>query len=179
MAAIAGMYWSREDDDFTNVQVKDGKLQIDIGQDDFHELKPFAPAHFHLADVPWGDHVDIHFIAADGGKPRRMEQSFDGGKPESYEAVTVFDPTAAQLAEYPGAFVSQEIDPIYRISIQDGKLTLDRLKHKPDTLRPAMRDVFVGDIGTVRFTRDGNQHISGFILDAGRIRNFQFTRKAN
>jgi hypothetical protein len=42
-----------------------------------------------------------------------------------------------------------------------------------------MRDVFVGEIGTVRFTRDANQHISGFILDAGRIRNFQFTRKTN
>jgi hypothetical protein len=31
----------------------------------------------------------------------------------------------------------------------------------------------------VRFTRDANQHISGFILDAGRIQNIRFTRKAN
>jgi hypothetical protein len=93
--------------------------------------------------------------------------------------VAAFDPSAAQLADVPGAFVSQEIDPIYRISLQDGKLTLLRLKNKPDALRPAMRDVFVGEIGTVRFTRDANQHISGFILDADRIQNFQFTRKTN
>jgi hypothetical protein len=42
-----------------------------------------------------------------------------------------------------------------------------------------MQDVFVGDIGTVRFTRDGSKHISGFILDTDRIRNFRFTKKAN
>jgi CubicO group peptidase (beta-lactamase class C family) len=93
------------------------------------------------------------------------------------QSVAAFDPTAAQLAAYPGSFVSQEIDPVYRISLQDGKLTLLRLKHKPDTLRPTMRDVFVGEIGTVRFTRDAKQHISGFILDADRIQNFQFTRE--
>ena len=177
MATIAGIYWGREEDDFAKLRVKDGKLQMDVGQDDFHELTPFAPAHFHVANVSWGDNVDIHFVAADAGKPRRLEQTFDGGKPEFYEFVAAFDPTAAQLAEYPGSFVSQEIGLVYRISLQDGKLTLIRLKHKPDTLRPTMRDVFVGEIGTVRFTRDANQHISGFILDADRIQNFQFTRK--
>ena len=68
MAAIAGMYWGREEDDFEKVQVKDGKLQMDIGRDDFHELQPFAPEHFHVANVPWGDKIDIHFIAGGRGK---------------------------------------------------------------------------------------------------------------
>jgi CubicO group peptidase (beta-lactamase class C family) len=176
MAAIAGTYWGREDDDFTRLRVKDSKLQMDVGHDDFHELKPFEPAHFHIADVPWGDHVDIHFVAADAGKPGRLEQTFEGGKPQIYEPVATFEPTAGQLAEYPGPFVSQEIDPIYRISLQEGKLTLLRLKHKPDTLWPATRDVFVGEIGTLRFTRDASRHISGFILDTGRVQTFQFTR---
>src|SRR6202050_1507522 len=44
MATIAGTYWGREGDDFTRLRVKDGKLQMDVGRDDFHELKPFAPA---------------------------------------------------------------------------------------------------------------------------------------
>jgi CubicO group peptidase (beta-lactamase class C family) len=177
MAAIAGTYWRREEDDFVALRVKDGKLQMNMGQDEFHDLKAFDPAHFHVADVPWGNNVDIHFVPADAGRPRRLEQTFDGGKPEVYELVTAFDPTPAQLAEYPGAYLSQEIDPVYRISLQDGKLTLTRLKHKPDTLRPAMRDVFAGEIGTVRFTRDASQRISGFTLDGDRVRNLQFTRK--
>jgi CubicO group peptidase (beta-lactamase class C family) len=129
--------------------------------------------------VPWGDQVDIHFVPATAEKPRRFEQSFGGGKSDSFEAASPFVPTGPELAEYAGAFVSEEIDPVYRIIIQEGNLTLARLKHKNDALRPAVRDVFTGDIGTVRFTRDANQHISGFILNAGRIQNFRFSRRTN
>jgi hypothetical protein len=178
MAALAGLYWGKEEDDFTKVLVKDGKLQMEFGRDEFHELKPFAPDHFHVADVPWGNEVDLHFVAAEAGKPRRLEQRFGEGKPDVSEAVTLFEPTAAEVSDYAGAYVSEEIDPIYRIAVQDGKLSLMRLKQKPDVLQPATRDVFTGDIGTLRFTRDANQKITGFILNAGRIQNFRFTKRA-
>jgi CubicO group peptidase (beta-lactamase class C family) len=178
MAAIAGLYWNRADDDFERVQVKDGKLQIQLGGE-FRGLKPAGEAHFHVADVPWGDDVDIHFVAATAEKPWLLEQSFGGGKPNIFESATAYTPTSAELALYVGAYVSEEIDPVYRMVLQDGNLTLTRLKSKPDTLHPAVRDVFTGEIGTVRFTRDANQHISGFILNAGRIQNFHFSRKTN
>jgi CubicO group peptidase (beta-lactamase class C family) len=179
MAAIAGTYWNRENDDFEKVLVKDGKLQINLGGDEFHALKPAGEAHFHVADVPWGDDVDIHFLVAHAEKPQRLEQSFTGGKPNIFESATAYTPTAGELAEFAGAYVSEEIDPVYRMVLQDGNLTLTRLKSKPDSLRPAVRDVFTGDIGTVRFTRDASQRISGFILNAGRIQNFRFSRRAN
>jgi CubicO group peptidase (beta-lactamase class C family) len=175
MAAIAGTYWMREEDDFQNILVKDGKLQLDLGDDGLHPLEQFADSHFHVAGVSWGQDIDLHFVA----KPRQIEQTFTGGKPSIYESVTPFTPTAAELSDYSGAFVSEEIDPVYRIALQEGKLTLLRLKHKPDTLHPETSDVFAGDIGTVRFTRDANHHISGFILNAGRIQNFKFDKANN
>jgi CubicO group peptidase (beta-lactamase class C family) len=95
------------------------------------------------------------------------------------ESITPVDPTARDLAEYSGAFVSEEIDPVYRISVQDGKLILRRPKYQPDTLYPTTRDVFAGEIGHVHFTRDANQHIAGFTLDAGPIQNFHFHKKTN
>jgi CubicO group peptidase (beta-lactamase class C family) len=179
MAALAGIYWNHENDGFERVLLKDGKLHIDLGGDEVHPLKPASEAHFHVGGVPWGDQVDIHFVPATAEKPRRFEQSFGGGKSDSFEAASPFVPTGPELAEYAGAFVSEEIDPVYRIIVQEGNLTLARLKNKNDTLRPAVRDVFTGDIGTVRFTRDANQHISGFILNAGRIQNFRFSRRTN
>jgi CubicO group peptidase (beta-lactamase class C family) len=178
MATIAGLYWNKEEDDFEKVQVKDGRLQMRLGSE-FRTLKPAGEAHFHVADVPWGDDLDIHFVSAAAEKPKRLEQSFGGGKPNIFESVTAYTPTATELAEYVGAYTSQEIDPIYRFVLQDGNLNLMRLKNKPDTLRPEVRDVFTGEIGTVRFTRDANQHISGFILNAGRIQNFRFSRRPN
>lgn len=180
MAAIAGLYWNPENDGFEKILVKDGMLLIEFGSDEVHPLKVAGESRFHIGDVPWGDQLDIHFVAATTEKPRHIEQSFGiGGKPDLFEIATPHDPSAAELAEYAGAYVSEEIDPVYRIVLLDGKLSLARLKHKSEILRPTVLDVFTADTGSFRFTRDANQHISGFILNAGRIQNFHFSKKAN
>jgi CubicO group peptidase (beta-lactamase class C family) len=178
LAGYSGMYWNREDDEFVKVVVKDGKLEAEAGSDEPLVLKAFAESRFHIADKPWGDMVEVHFVAASGDKPKRLEQSFGGGKPAVFESAEAATPSAAELAQYAGAYVSEEIDPVYRIVLDGDKLHLTRLKHKPDTLRPTVRDVFAGDIGTVRFRRDASGHISGFTLNAGRIQNFHFSRRA-
>jgi hypothetical protein len=180
MVAVAGLYWNRENDGFEKILVKDGKLLIEFGSDEVHPLKLAGESRFHIGDVPWGDQLDIHFVAATAEKPRHIEQSFGiGGKPDVFEIATPHDPSAAELSEYAGAYVSEEIDPVYRIVLQDRKLSLARLKHKSEILRPTVLDVFTADTGSFRFTRDANQHISGFILNAGRIQNFRFSKKAN
>jgi len=179
MAEFTGLYWNREEDEFLTIFVRDWKLQGDAGDDEPLVLKPFAESRFHIADKPWGDRVEIHFVAPSGDKPHRLEQSFGGGKPSIFETAESFSPTGVQLAEYVGAYVSEEIDPVYRITGDGGKLCLVRMKHKPDTLRPATRDVFTGQIGTVRFTRDANGRVSAFVLNAGRIQNFHFIKRTN
>jgi CubicO group peptidase (beta-lactamase class C family) len=179
MAELAGIYWNREDDAFEKILVKDGKLQINIGGDEFHALKPAGETSFHVADVPWGDQVEIRFLPASSEKPRRLEQNFGREKPDVFESATAFTPSGTELGEYVGAYLSEEIDPVYRIVLQDGNLSLTRLKNKAETLRPALRDVFTGDIGTVRFTRDSRQRIFGFVLNAGRIRHFRFQKKVD
>lgn len=178
-AALAGIYWNREDDHFHKILVKDGKLQISVGGDEFHTLTPAGETSFHVADVAWGDQVEIRFLPASSGKPRRLEQSFRGEQPDVFESATAFTPSGTELGEYVGAYVSEEIDPVYRIVLQDGNLSLTRLKKKPETLRPAVRDVFSGDIGTVRFTRDSRQRISGFVLNGDRIRHFRFEKRVD
>ena len=177
MKAVAGTYWKRDNDDYQRIVLKDGALLVDFGGDEYHPLKPFAESHFHIGEVPWGEHLDLHFVAASGDKPARIEQSWDGEKPDVYEWVPAVDPTPAQLGEYAGAYVSEEIDPVYRFEVQGDKLTLLRLKSKPDKLRPTTQDVFIGQIGTLRFRRDANHRISGLVLDAGRIQGFHFTRR--
>jgi hypothetical protein len=179
LAGLAGLYWDRDDDQFRNSYLKDGKLHVSLGREEDFILKPVGETLFHLAEVPFGDQVNLHFEPAAGNRPRRLLESFDDGKPNVFEAVTPFTPSAAERAEYAGSYVSDEIDPVYRMIVQDGKLVLTRLKHKPDSLEPRIRDVFSGEIGTIRFTRDSNHRVSGFLLSTGRIRNFRFTRRAN
>lgn len=177
MLAFTGLYWNRKDDAFDRISVKEGQLIVD--GDEPLALRPFGESRFHIADKPWGDEVEIHFVAASQDKPRGMEQSFGGGKPVIYEATEGATPSEAELADYTGAFVSDEIDPVYRIALDGNKLSLVRLKHEAEILRPAVRDVFTGEIGTVRFVRDANGHVAGFVLNAHRILNFRFTKRAN
>ena len=108
-----------------------------------------------------------------------MERSDGGGKPREYEAKQAFSPSGAELAEYTGTYVSEEIDPLYRIVLDEEKLSLVRLKHEAETLRPTVRDVFTGEVGTVQFVRNANGHVSGFVLNTGRIQNFHFTKREN
>jgi len=177
LAGRAGLYWNRDDDGFVKVYVKEGKLRASLrGELDF-PLKPVSETVFHLADFPFGDQVNLHFEPGAGDKPRRLLLSFGDAKPDVFEAVTPFTPSVAESAEYAGNYVSEEIEPVYHMSVQDGKLALARLKHKPDTLEPRVRDVFSADMGTIRFTLDSKHRVSGFLLSTGRIRNFRFTRR--
>jgi len=179
LLGLQGLYWNRDDDQFLKTYLKEGKLRVSLDIEDDHALKPVSETFFHIADTPWGDRANFRFEPAAGDKPRRLLQSFGDGKPKTFEAVTPFTPSMAERAEYAGSYVSEEIDPVYRMIVQDGKLVLTRLKHKPDSLEPRIRDVYSGEIGTIRFTRDSNHRVSGFLLSTGRIRNFRFTRRAN
>ena len=105
-------------------------------------------------------------------------ESFGDDKPDLFESVPPSAPSAVELADYEGSYVSEEIEPIYRMVVQDRKLTLTRLKHKPAQLKPTILDVFSAEIGTIRFTRDSSHRVSGFVLNSGRIRNFRFSRGA-
>ena len=54
-----------------------------------------------------------------------------------------------------------------------------RLKRDADALEPRTRDVFSGEVGTIRFTRHSNNHISDLLLSTGRNRNFRLMRQAH
>ena len=179
LSSLQGLYWNRDGDKFLKTYLKDGKLRISFGIEDDYALKPVSETFFHIADTPWGDQANFRFEPSGVDKPRRLLQSFGDGKPDLFEPVPASTPSTAQLADYEGSYVSQEIEPIYRMVVQDGKLMLARLKHKASQLEPTIADVFRAEIGTIRFTRDSNRHVSGFVLNSGRIRNFHFTRRAN
>lgn len=181
MNALTGLYWDKDRDNFERILVKDGKLQLgDPNGDETAPLQSTGNGHFRLADQPLEDTLEIHFVDTTPAAPRRFEQHAPRAKKTyTFEAVTPFEPTAAQLADYEGNYVSEEIDPIYRASIEDGKLTLKYVKHKSETLHPLVRDTFVGNIAKVRFTRDAKGHVSGMTFDTGRVQNFNFTKKAS
>jgi CubicO group peptidase (beta-lactamase class C family) len=86
-------------------------------------------------------------------------------------------PSAAELAAYAGRYYSPELDTAYTVEVKGGGLAL-RGRRLDVTLTPTARDEFAQGAMVVRFERDGQGRLAGFLLGQDRIRNLRFTRSA-
>jgi hypothetical protein len=168
-----GLYWNPDGDEIRRITLKGDRLYISVGGgDDSYELKAASENKFRLVIAP----VDFTFEKSDPAGSLRLIERQDDGKPEVFVAVPDFTPSASQLKDYAGVYKSEEIEPLYEIRVDQGRLVLHRLKNKPDALQPITRDLFAASRETVHFTRNAQGDVSGFMLSTGRIRNFRFAK---
>jgi CubicO group peptidase (beta-lactamase class C family) len=168
----AGIYHNPDGDAIRRIIFKDGALRAVRGENSV-ELRPLSETRFR----PAGQSMTVRFESAGPGIRMRLVEVPDEGKPQVYERFEEFTPTPAQLQEYAGTYGSDEIEPLYRIVVREGRLFLGRLKSAPERLEPATRDLFTGGPGTMRFTRNEKGGVSGFVLNAGRVLNFRFSKR--
>lgn len=172
LAQYAGLYWKKDDEQALRFALKDGKLFLADSPDDRLEMAALSEKRFQLVIFP----IVFTFDAGADGALRLSMQRPGEEKADLYERVTEFQPTPVQLAGYAGSYVSDEIDPVYRIVLENGSLLLRRLKSKPQKLLPIIEDYFQGPNGDIHFQRDSAGKISGFLLNTGRIKNFRFRK---
>jgi CubicO group peptidase (beta-lactamase class C family) len=173
LAAKVGTYIKAEGGQTLSITLKDDKLHITPGAgEDSYEMNALSENDFRLATAP----IDFKFEALKPGGPLRLIVKHGEDKPEVFEAVSPFTPSTSELSSCVGFYYSEEIEPIYVMKIDDGKLVLHTLKNKPDTLRPITPDLFAGSIGTIRFERNGQSQVSGFVLNADHVRNMRFQK---
>jgi hypothetical protein len=113
-----------------------------------------------------------------GGAPQRMAIQEAGETPAAFNRITEFRPATTQLAEYAGYYASEEIDPVYRIVVDDSSLRLNRLKSRPEMLTPLAKDYFEGLGGVIYFPRDSGGKITGFVLNSESTKNLHFRKTA-
>jgi len=173
LAAKVGTYLKAEGGQTLSITLKDGKLHITPGAgEDSYEMNALSENDFRLATAP----IDFKFEPLKPGGPLRLIVKHGEEKPEVYEAVSPFTPSTSELSSCVGFYYSEEIEPIYVMKIDDGKLVLHTLKNKPDTLRPITPDLFAGSIGTIRFKRNAQRQVSGFVLNGDQVRNMRFQK---
>ena len=172
-AAKEGSYWSAETSDLARVTQNNGKLFI-AAAGGSSELAPLSENRFRILARPG----EVAFESSQGPAAQRLVLKFEGTPPVIYNAVKPVAPTPEQLAEYAGAYYSDEIDATYRMAVQDGKLALLRKKFPQQTLQPTFGDSFNSSslLGTIQFTRDERRRVTGFIASGGRVRNFKFIK---
>lgn len=98
-----------------------------------------------------------------------------GTPPKLPDPITL---TAEQLAEYTGGYYSEELDTTYKLAVENDKLfAIDRNENKR-LLTPRSRELFTLIQGAqFEFTRDASGKVTGFGVNAGRIRGVRFVRK--
>lgn len=89
---------------------------------------------------------------------------------EESEAVNV------NLDDYSGAFYSEELDVTYYLSKENEALMMKIGSNDPVKLNITTSDQFVSGLGQITFERKSNV-ITGFSLDAGRVKNLKFKKK--
>jgi CubicO group peptidase (beta-lactamase class C family) len=169
-----GVYWQASTGSFGKVSLTDGKLFLTASGTNA-ELRALDENRFRLKGQP----IEVVFTTRQDGNPSQMTIMQQGRKPAVYEAQEAMNPTPEQLKEYTGAYYSDELDAVYRVEIDGDKLVLKRKKYLPTPYSVAFKDAFNNPtMGTFQFTRDNQKRISGFIINAGRIRNFRFIKSA-
>ena len=175
LAAVAGSYFNFANNNFRRLYVKNGKLIYSRGGSE-SELAPLGNNRFLMIGVP--DQIEISFKSPRTGAPLQMFTAANGKVFIVHDAVKAATYSPAQLKEFSGTFYSEEIEATYTISLKDDKLVLRRKNVDGETpLVGQFADAFsAAGTGGIRFTRDSQNRITGFLLTTGRVRNLRFVR---
>jgi CubicO group peptidase (beta-lactamase class C family) len=120
---------------------------------------------------------DVRFIFSDikEGSASNLV-ILQNGKKIACRRMKKIDPTTIKYDEFVGKFYSQELDIVYEISENNNSLVVKIGDNKPIQITPYNNDSFLINFGLIRFQRKDNL-ISGFHIDAGRERNFEFKKQ--
>ena len=89
---------------------------------------------------------------------------------------TPFSPTRPQLAAFAGRYRSAELETVVDIKPTDSTLVMSERRPGSIVMRPVYTDAFRGAFGVTEFTRDASGRVTGFVVNAGRVRAVRFDR---
>lgn len=172
LSRLPGLYWNAKEPTALRFVLDGGRLTAVFGGAK-NPLKSLGGGWFVRAA---GGGQQVTFDLANGGGQRlRMGPPSSPG--DVLERVEDWTPAAAQLQAFAGTYRSDEIEIPYRVVLAKDQLRIERLKAPPAPLEPLLADTFRAQVGVVRFTRDQAGAVTGFVIDAGRIRGLRFSKE--
>jgi CubicO group peptidase (beta-lactamase class C family) len=167
-----GLYMSPVEGLVRRVEARNGKLFY-VRKDSETELGFVADGRFRMLDAPA---TEVSFPPAAPGAPRRMELTTGTAKPLIFEQEQPVALQPGDLAAYVGTYTSAELDTVWVLKLEDGRLVLHPKRGEVIPLEPVFADGFTGPAGVMRFQRDAGKKITGFLVGVGRARDLLFTK---
>jgi CubicO group peptidase (beta-lactamase class C family) len=152
---------------------ENSRLWIQVeGQPKF-ELKPLSETRYYLEMVD--GYVTFH--KEDSRKVTKMTLS-QGGRDISGKRIETSPLSPDQMKDYAGEYYSDELRVTYTLLVDQGKLYAQIGNKDKIELNVMEDDEFAGSMFTGTFKRNADGQVIGFSLDAGRVKNLKFVRKA-
>jgi CubicO group peptidase (beta-lactamase class C family) len=171
LAAYAGWYRDPATNELRQVALRGDTLVVGEGGEERAPLVALGEGRFGVPE--WRS--ELRFVGAGAGM--RLVEGAAGERATTYERFTPVSYEAARLADFAGDYVSDELDIRYAVAVDSGRLVV-RLVGTPERpLAPIVADVFrAGDGIVLTFGRDPSRRVTGFTVDAGRVRGIGFVR---
>ena len=171
LAACAGQYLLDAGILLTVVEDED-RLWMEAEGMPRMELRPVSESEF-VAD---GLGARVSFLPAEAGPMAGLvihagEDEIAGSRIDPYE------PTARQLEEASGEYVSDELGVTYRLVVKDGAMVLELGSASEHAVQFIAEDSFVTERFSGTLTRGGDGGITGMMVDAGRVKGLRFARQ--
>lgn len=142
-----------------------------------YRLQPLNDADFLLGDFMQRK-IYLSFKKRSGESMYDLHFRIGRGRVLTYVPLRTTHLPDKRLPEYAGLYYSEELQRSFRISLKRGALTFTHPNAPTEPLRYLPHDTFmIGDL-YLRFQRGDDDHITGFLLDAGRVRNLKFIKRA-
>lgn len=117
----------------------------------------------------------ITFEGDSAGAPNRLVVH-SATSSTTFTRVPVASATA-KLADFAGSYYTPEVDVTWQVRPDSGGLVVMRDGRRVGKMEAVSRDVFLEGGDTMEFTRDRSGRVTGFVLDAGRVRHLRFNRQ--
>jgi CubicO group peptidase (beta-lactamase class C family) len=160
------------DGDVVVIDLPGSRLRIEASGGRRSPLAALSETRFRV--MATGDIAE--FSIDDAGEVTTLTLEM-GGRSISAQRLPEYAPTGLELAVYAGEYFSDELQVLYRITLVDDQLTVRVRAEEKGALDPLQPDVMLSELGTLRFRRDGSGSVSGFRLDAGRVRDVAFIKR--
>ena len=88
-----------------------------------------------------------------------------------YRRMTPYDPSEEDLAAFSGSYYSQELEVVYSLRLEGGRVLLSYPGPEAFDIRPWEPDVFrtVFPLVELRFERDEDGAVSGFLVPGAGV----------
>jgi CubicO group peptidase (beta-lactamase class C family) len=161
-----GNYHDEKGMSWVSIFLKDDTLMVEAYGEEL-ALTPVSRSHFLAVDAPFA--VSVEFIPEEG-KPQKAKATIEGDETTFIKAPDVSPLTAKQLQEYAGNYYSDELPATYKLVEKDGKLFLKYRNLPEDAFKLMAPDKFNLKMLNFHFIRNEKKEITGFKLNAGRVR---------